>query len=104
MSTVGVVSELRRYPVKSMLGEALDVAPISAAGVAGDRAYAVVDVETGKVVSAKRSKRWGRILELTATTGEGVSIAFPDRDAFAIDDPALPDRLESFFGRRVEIA
>ena len=53
MSIVGTVSELRRYPVKSMLGEALDVAPIQARGVAGDRAYALIDVETGKVVSAK---------------------------------------------------
>jgi MOSC domain-containing protein len=108
MSLVGRVSELRRYPVKSMLGETLDVASIAARGVAGDRAYALVDVETGKLVSAKRPKRWGRILELTASTsdgdGDGVCVAFPDGETFAIDAPALRDRLHEFFGRRVEVA
>jgi uncharacterized protein len=108
MSVVGRVSELRRYPVKSMLGETLDVAPVGAGGVIGDRAYALVDAETGKVVSAKRPKWWGRILELTASTSDavdpGVSVVFPDGETFAIDAPALLHRLHDFFGRRVEIA
>ncbi len=41
-ATVGVVRALYRYPVKSMRGEALDEARLSAHGFAGDRRYAFV--------------------------------------------------------------
>ena len=52
---VGVVSELWRFPVKSMAGERLETAELSLNGVVGDRAYALIDLETGKKVSAKNS-------------------------------------------------
>ncbi len=103
-TVVGTVSELRRYPVKSMLGEELQRAPVTAGGIPGDRQYALVDDETGKVISVKRPKRWGRMFELTAsTTGDVVRVSFPDGTAFAIDDPALPPRLSEFFGRSVSV-
>lgn len=38
---VGVVRELWRYPVKSMLGERLDQFFATEGGVAGDRAWAL---------------------------------------------------------------
>ena len=38
---IGVVKELFRYPVKSMLGERLREVAIGAQGVIGDRAYAL---------------------------------------------------------------
>jgi uncharacterized protein YcbX len=101
---VGVVSELHRYPVKSMLGEELTVAAMEQRGLVGDRIYALVDEETGKVVSAKYPRRWGRIFELTATTNGRVRVGFPDGLELAIDDPALPDRLSEHFGRRVRVA
>jgi hypothetical protein len=101
---VGAITELHRYPVKSMLGEDLTVAAMEQRGIVGDRMYALVDDETGKVVSAKYPKRWGRIFELTATSDGGVRVHFPDGSELAIDDPALPDRLRSFFGRSVRIA
>jgi uncharacterized protein YcbX len=37
------VESLWRYPVKSMMGEQLQAAHVTARGLAGDRAYAVVD-------------------------------------------------------------
>jgi uncharacterized protein YcbX len=102
---VGMVSDLRRYPVKSMLGEQLERAPVTAKGVLGDRAHALVDNETGKVISVKRPTWWGRMFELTATTeGDTVRVRFPDGAAFAIDDDALPARLSEFFGRAVSVA
>ena len=58
-TVVGTVSDLGRFPVKSMLGEKLERAPVGVAGIVGDRSYALVDEETGKVVSVKRPKRWG---------------------------------------------
>jgi uncharacterized protein YcbX len=101
---VGAITELHRYPVKSMLGEDLSVAAMEQRGIVGDRMYALVDDETGKVVSAKYPRRWGRIFELIATSNGGVRVQFPDGLELAIDDPVLPDRLSWFFGRRVRIA
>ncbi len=104
-SVVGTVSSLRRYPVKSMLGEAVESLDVAGRGVTGDRSYAVIDDETSKVVSVKRPKRWGRIFELAAESGpEGVTVRFPDGDRFAIDDAELPKRLSELFGRAVSVA
>jgi uncharacterized protein YcbX len=104
-STVGTVSDLRRYPVKSMLGEQLERAPITDRGVVGDRAYALIDDETGKVVSVKRPRRWGQMFELTATTvGGTVVIGFPGGTTLPIDDAGLSKELSAFFGRSVSVA
>ncbi len=104
-TTVGRIETIRRYPVKSMLGEKLAAATFTKGGVVGDRQYALIDTETGRVVSVKRPKRWGRIFELRATTGAvNVSIAFPDGTALDVDDPALAGRLSAFFGRAVTVA
>ena len=105
-TSVGSVSSVRRYPVKSMLGEALDEARVLRGGVVGDRAYALLDEESTKVVSVKRPKRWARMFELTATTDDHgrVEVAFPNGPSLGIDDPELPVRLSEFFGRQVSIA
>jgi hypothetical protein len=104
-SLVGTVTELHRYPVKSMLGETLTRAEVTAHGVVGDRVYALLDDETGKVVSVKRPNRWGRMFELTATTrGADVMVNFPDGATFATDDPDLPQHLSDWFGRAVSFA
>ena len=99
------VQSLRRYPVKSMLGEELDHASLGQRGVVGDRAYALIDDETQKVVSVKRPKRWGRMFELAAVTrGDTVEVRFPDGTSMLIGDAALPSRLSEFLGRAVSVA
>jgi uncharacterized protein len=50
---VGSVTGLWRFPVKSMRGEQLEQAEVTERGLLGDRAYALIDADTGKVVSAK---------------------------------------------------
>lgn len=105
---VGVVAAVRRYPVKSMLGEELPAGRFDAGGLVGDRAYALVDDQSGKVVSVKRPRWWGRMFELAASTGgepDGgpVEITFPDGTMLAVDDPTLPGRLGEFFGRAVSV-
>ena len=103
---VGTVAAIRRYPVKSMLGEDLETVDFDQRGVVGDRQYALVDDETGKVVSTKRPRRWGRMFELSGFTGDDgrPAVSFPDGEAVVIGDPKLPIRLAEFFGRAVTVA
>jgi len=52
-SEIGAVQSLWRYPVKSMMGEALSIVQVNAHGFQGDRVYAIVDGVDGKVATAK---------------------------------------------------
>ena len=60
------VVALWRYPVKSMLGEELNVAEVTERGLVGDRQFAVVDVATGKVAGAKNPRKWGNFFDYRA--------------------------------------
>ncbi|MGA2231949.1 MAG: MOSC domain-containing protein [Tepidisphaeraceae bacterium] len=62
----GVLSSLYRYPVKSMMGEELNAAQVTSRGLFGDRAYALADVETKKVVSAKNPRKWPNLFSYRA--------------------------------------
>jgi hypothetical protein len=50
-----------------MQGEALNGALLSERGILGDRALALLDVETGKVASAKSPRMWPNLLDFHAT-------------------------------------
>lgn len=63
---LGALASLHRYPVKSMMGEALNSAEITKWGLFGDRSYALCDLETGKVVSAKNPKKWPNLFSYRA--------------------------------------
>ena len=85
---VGHVASLFRYPVKSMGGESLRGVSIGENGLAGDRQFAVIDVNTGLVASAKKPAKWGKLTaiaarltdgELILTFEDGTSIR-PDRE------------------------
>jgi uncharacterized protein YcbX len=110
---VGTVRALWRFPVKSMLGEELDAADLGADGVVGDRAYALVDKETGKVASAKHAKRWPNLLKCRATFVEPprrgtevppARIELADGTSVLSDAPEVDAVLSRFFGRDVELA
>lgn len=76
---LGTVATLRRYPVKSMLGEDLDAADVSRSGLARDRRLAVVSRRTGKVASAKFPRLWRDLLTLSAEALEDAAlITLPD--------------------------
>jgi uncharacterized protein len=47
-------------------GEEADEVELGQGGVLGDRAYGFLDVETGRLVSAKRPKRFGALLDCRA--------------------------------------
>ena len=63
---LGTVAVLRRYPVKSMLGEDVDASEVSRVGLARDRRLAVISRRTGKVASAKYPRLWRDLLTLSA--------------------------------------
>src|SRR5215208_7540132 len=46
-----------------MLGEELNSSYITERGLVGDRAYALIDKETGKVVSAKNPRKWEKLFD-----------------------------------------
>lgn len=110
--TTATVRSLHRYPVKSMLGEALDEAVLGPAGIPGDRGYAVVDAEDGTVASAKHPRKWAGLLELRAAyveepgVGEPlppVAITFPGGDTRRSDDADIDDVLSASLGRPVRL-
>ena len=59
---LGAIEALWRFPVKSFKGEKLDQVEFDKQGVLGDRAYALIDKETGKVVRAKSVKLFPNLL------------------------------------------
>ena len=63
----GRVSGIWRYPVKSMIGEELDTVAVTERGLLGDRAFALVDDESGKIVSAKNPRKWGDLFAFRAS-------------------------------------
>jgi uncharacterized protein len=67
---LGTVAALRRYPVKSMLGEDLAASDVTFTGLAGDRQLAVLSRTTGKIASAKLPRLWRDLLTLSAAAGE----------------------------------
>jgi uncharacterized protein YcbX len=106
------VESLFRYPVKSMRGETIGGSIVGERGFLGDRAFAVVDDETGKVASAKHPRRWARLLECRAEYVDDpvpgaalppVRITLPDAGALVTTDADADDRLSRFLERRVRL-
>jgi len=100
---LGTVAVLRRYPVKSMLGEDLRACDVTGRGLAGDRVLGLVHHETGKVASAKNPRLWRALLRLAAVSGPDVKITFPDGSAIASNDPRIDAALSQFLGHTVSL-
>ena len=110
---IGSVAALWRYPVKSMMGEELNACQADVRGLHGDRAYALLDVETGKVASAKQPRLWARLFDCRAAFVEPpepgkpappVRITLPDGAITRSDEPGVDEALSTMLGRRVRLA
>lgn len=106
------VSELWRFPVKSMGGGRVDRVHIDRRGVHADRLWAVRDVEKGATVSARRmpalldcSARYLAEPGPDAGPGNvpGVVIAFPDGREVTSADPGVHTALSELVGREVRL-
>lgn len=99
------IEGLWRYPVKSMQGEELTSAEVTERGIAGDRAYALVDPETGKVASAKNPKLWAGLFDCRAAWEDGAArITLPDGTRVRSDEPGVDGLLSELFSRKVTLA
>src|SRR5713226_3666686 len=107
---LGSVVSLWRYPVKSMMGEELNAAEVTERGLLGDRAYALLDSSTGKVVSAKNPRKWPKLFDFRAAfvepprTGEKIPpirIALPNGTILTSEQRDLNQVLTNALGRAV---
>lgn len=99
---IGVVEQLWRYPVKSMLGERLACTDIGRHGLTGDRLYAVRDHATGRILSAKRM---ATLFHCRARyVGHELEIELPDGTRLPGPSPELGARLSDWLGREVALA
>jgi MOSC domain-containing protein len=88
--------------MKSFLGERLQEASFGPEGVDGDRRFALRDVESGHVLSAKKFSMLLRAYAESAT--DGVVLKLPDGSVLASSDQATPGALSAWLGRDVQIA
>jgi hypothetical protein len=104
-TSLGTVAVLRRYPVKSMLGEDVADGAVTVAGLAGDRVLGLVHRETGKIASAKNPRLWRRLLKLhAAICGTAVRITFPSGAVMGDGDPGVESALSEFLDQPVTLA
>lgn len=107
MKLIGVVKNLWRYPVKSMIGEPCSNLLVEARGVVGDRLFAVRDWQ-GKLGSGKHTRRFVKIdglLNFRAVYDGSVPvITFPGGKAVRGDDPSIHSELTEALNQPVMLA
>jgi uncharacterized protein YcbX len=110
--SIGQVSALWRYPVKSLGGERIERTDIGSRGVHGDRLWAVRDLERDVTATARRiPKLLGATARyahpVTADAGPGnapeVEITFPDGSVCSSNDPEVHNKLSAMVDRDVRL-
>lgn len=91
----------------------MNACEITDLGLLGDRAYGVVDIETGKLANAKNPKKWPEMFQYLASfTAEPettkpmppVKITLPDGSSVNSTDQLVNKRLTDSFKRNVMLA
>ena len=108
---IGTVASLHRYPVKSMMGEELNSTRVGQKGFQGDRVFALADVETGKIASAKNPSKWPTLFKFRAAFTVPLNggrlpparITFPDGSMAATNDQNIAAQLSSSLGKTVRL-
>lgn len=105
---VGTVSEIWRYPFKSMGGERLARCAVGVSGIPGDRVWAVRDERAGEIRGAKKIPRLllcrARFIEEPRDgVVPPVEIFTPDGSSFLSDAADAAAALSRFLGRPVTL-
>ena len=110
--SIGKVVSIWRYPVKSMIGEELNSSYVTERGLIGDRVYALIDQQTGKVASAKNPGKWGKLFDFHAAfidspqTAENippVRITLPDGGQIFSNHGEIDRTLSKILSREVSV-
>ena len=108
---VGTLETIWRYPVKSMQGEELSASDIGTQGLLGDRTYALWDVETNRIASAKNPRKWSSLLNCHATLEQtpqiglptpSVQISLPNGSTLSSEQADLNILLSNWINRKVQ--
>jgi uncharacterized protein YcbX len=96
------VSELWRYPVKSMVGEKVDTFELDGLGIVGDRTWAARDLERGGIRGAKKI---GTLMRLAAhDLGDGdAEITLPDGSTVRTGDADVHERVSAAIDHPVHL-
>ncbi len=105
---LATITQIRRYPVKSMAGEVLDHVELTERGLVGDRAWAVRDEVRGQIVGAKRiaalMKFKSRYTQPPTAKGSSrAEITFPDGARAMTTDGDISNRLSDALQHRVTL-
>ncbi|WP_428911575.1 MOSC domain-containing protein [Niallia sp. Krafla_26] len=111
--TFSKLASIWRYPVKSMMGEELNSCEVTEKGLLGDRAYGVIDRETGKLANAKNPKKWPSMFQYRAhfvkppqenAVIPPVRITLPDGRSILSTDEGKDTLLSNSFNRNVHLS
>jgi len=97
-----------------MMGEELNSSYVTERGLIGDRTYAVIDKQTGKVASAKNPRKWGKLFDFRSMFVDSlhdvndippVRITFPDGSNISSDhqEDDMDSSLSKVFDREVRL-
>jgi uncharacterized protein YcbX len=96
------VSQLWRYPVKSMVGGRVDSIVLDELGVVGDRTWAVRDLERGGIRGAKKIGSLMRLAARDVDDGQ-VEITLPDGSTVRTTDDDVDERVSAALDHRVRL-
>ena len=105
MQSVGVIRELRRYPVKSMRGESLPFTTLTLQGVPADRRFAFVQTASRSSFPWLTARELPELLCYSTYVEEAgaqeveVSVTTPDGEKFPIRSDELRQALEARSGK-----
>jgi uncharacterized protein YcbX len=109
----GFVAQLWRYPVKSMRGEQIEASEVTDRGLLGDRFFALVDEDSGKIISAKNPRKWPDMFDFRselvrpprlAESLPPARITFPDGASARTDEVNIDEQLSGGLGTEVRLA
>lgn len=95
------------------MGEELNACEITEKGLVGDRAYGIIDNQTGKLANAKNPQKWPNMFQYRATFNEPpqkdgalpqVRITFPDGQSISSADEEKNKILSISFNRDVQLS
>jgi hypothetical protein len=96
-----------------MMGEELNAIAVTERGLLGDRAYALMDPSTGKVVSAKNPRKWSNLFEFSAAYTEPprlgekfppVQITLPENTIVTTGQSDIDQTLSAALSREVTLS